>query len=178
MSKFEITAYKHLPASYEPYDVRSAEVAQILARAIQDPDLRLRVDHIGSTSVPGLSGKGVIDLAVTYAEGDLETAKAALDRLGFQHQNGRDPWPEARPMRVAGIAALGAAFRVHAHVIVRDGEEHRQLLGFRNALREDAGLREAYENAKRAILRRGITDSLDYCDAKSEFIASSLAKVL
>ena len=59
------------------------------------------------------------DLAITYAEGGLENARATLDALGFQRQGGRDPWPESRPMRVASITALGATFQIHAHVIPR-----------------------------------------------------------
>ena len=138
----------------------------------------MRVDHIGSTSVPRCCGKGVIDLAITYLEGDLEIAKAALDALGFQRQRGRDPFPETRPMREGSIAALGSTFNIHAHVIVRDGQEHRELLGFRDALGSDPALRSAYETEKRRILDSGTTDSLEYCYAKGDFITRTLETVV
>ena len=138
----------------------------------------MKVEHVGSTSIPGCSGKGVIDLAVTYAEGDLEHAKAALDSLSFQKQAGRDPFPESRPMRIANIRALGDTFRVHAHVVLKNSRDHLDLTEFRDALRRDPALRAAYEQAKQRILSSGVTDSLDYCNLKSEFVVATLAKVL
>jgi GrpB-like predicted nucleotidyltransferase (UPF0157 family) len=169
-----MTPIRILPYASQP---RNPEVAALLIRAIQDQDPRLRVDHVGSTSVPGCHGKGVIDLAVTYLDGDLEAAKSALAALGFQPQTGRDPWPETRPMRVGAVSALGSTFQIHAHVILRGGDEHRELLGFRNALRHDPSLRAAYEAAKERIISSGITDSLDYCYAKGEFVIEALSAI-
>ena len=113
-------------------------------------------------------------MIVTYAEGDLEIAKSALAKLGF-HAQGRDPFPESRPMREGSVGALGSIFRIHAHVIVRDGEEHQRLVGFRDALRNDDRLRLAYGANKQRILASGLNDTLDYCNAKSDFIATTLA---
>ena len=177
LPKLDLRPYEDCPAAFAPYDHRAPAVASLLAQAIQQQDPRLLVDHIGSTSVPGCAGKGNIDLAVTYLEGDLDQAKAALRALGFQPQCGRDPFPESRPMRVATISALDGLFRIHAHVIQRNGPEHLELIGFRDALRRDPELRAAYEQTKAGIIRKGITDSLDYCNAKSAFIAAALAKI-
>lgn len=172
-----IGLYDPSDAVYHDYDPRSPDVAALIAAAVQARQPRLQVDHIGSTAIPGCRGKGIIDLAVTYGAGDLEIAKAALDSLGFQRQGGRDPFPETRPMRVGSVQAFGATYRVHAHVIERDGEEHRGLIRFRDAMRSDAGLREAYESVKQGILARGITDSLEYCYAKEAFITEVLSKL-
>ena len=177
MSAIRIERYEAQPASFREYDSRWAEVAALLIEAIEAQDERVRVEHIGSTSVPGLGGKGVIDLAVTYVGGDLEAAKAALAALGFQPQGGRDPFPESRPMREASVTALGLKLNVHAHVIAREGDEHRQLLGFRDRLRRDADLRGAYEADKQRILASGVTDSLEYCYAKEAFIQSALSAI-
>ena len=176
-NRFEIQAYEDRPAIYAPYDQRAPEIARLLAEAIEREDSRLKVDHIGSTSVPGCSGKGIIDLAVTFAPGELEHAKDALAKLGFQHQTGREPFPESRPMRVAAVSGLGGDFRVHAHVIEREGAEHRELVGFRDALRCDSALRAAYEQQKAGIVGSGVTDSLDYCNLKSEFVVAALARL-
>jgi GrpB-like predicted nucleotidyltransferase (UPF0157 family) len=171
---FELRKYEHGPAIFADYDPRAPEVAQLLIDAIKQRDLRVAVEHIGSTAVPGCRGKGIIDLAVTYNAGDLEPAKAAVDALGFQKQTVRDPWPETRPMRVASAIALGGSFQVHARVIERDGTEHRELIGFRDALRRDTHLLIAYEKTKEEILARGIIDSLDYSRAKNSFITMAL----
>jgi GrpB-like predicted nucleotidyltransferase (UPF0157 family) len=174
---FEVGNYERSAPVFADYDPRAPQVAQILKHAIEQRDPRLVVEHIGSTAVPGCRGKGVIDLVVTYMEGDLESAKAALDALGFQRQSGREPFPETRPMRVAALSALDGSFRIHAHVIERDGLEHRQLIAFRDALRSDTELRRAYEDTKEQIVASGITDSLDYTKAKGSFIAARLPRL-
>ncbi len=149
---FEVRKYESAAAIFADYDPRAPKMAQLLIDAIQHRDRRLAVDHIGSTAVPGCRGKGIIDLAVTYADGDLESAKEALDALGFQKQSGREPFPETRPMRVAAVSAFSGSFQVHAHVIERNGPEHRELVAFRDALRRDSKLRSAYEKTKQQIL--------------------------
>jgi GrpB-like predicted nucleotidyltransferase (UPF0157 family) len=177
MTPFDIGQYQPAAAVCEDYDPRAPQIAQFLIDAIEQRDPRIAVEHIGSTAIPACRGKGVIDLAVTYASGDLEPAKQALDALGFQKQSGRDPWPETRPMGVASVSALGGRFQVHAHVIERDGAEHRELLGFRDALRRDAELLNAYERTKEQILASGITDSLDYSNAKHSFITGIVSRL-
>ena len=137
----------------------------------------MRYEHIGSTAVPGLAGKGVVDLMVLYPPGMLERARAALDALGFQRQSTRDPFPESRPMRIGAMRFDGKTFRLHAHVIASDDEEAATLRGFRDRLRADPKLRDAYVERKRAILASGITDTIDYAYAKSEFIQSTLDSI-
>jgi len=174
MKLFEIGKYRHTAATFADYDPRAPVMAQLLAHAIEQREPRLVVEHIGSTAVPGCRGKGIIDLAVTYTDGDLDPAKSALDALEFQRQSGREPFPETRPMRVAAVSTLRGSFQVHAHLIERNGSEHRELIAFRDLLRRDPELRAAYEKTKEQILASGITDSLDYSKAKSSFITSVL----
>ena len=173
----DVGRYEETPAIFAEYDPRAPQIAQLLKDSIEARELRVIVDHIGSTAVAGCRGKGIIDLAVTYAAGDLELAKAALDALGVQKQTDREPFPETRPMRKAAVSALGGTFRVHAHIIERNAAEHRELIGFRDALRRDPELRIAYEETKEQILASGVTDSLDYSKAKESFIAGHVARL-
>ena len=175
---FQVGKYETAAAIFADYDPRAPQIAQLLKQALEQREPRVVVEHIGSTAVPGCRGKGVIDLAVTYLSGDLEFAKAALHALGFQKQSGREPFPETRPMRVAAVSAIGDRFRVHAHVIERNGAEHRELIAFRDALRGDLNLRIAYEKTKEQILASGITDSLDYSKAKGSFIVATLSQLV
>lgn len=174
--RLRILVYEHLPAAYHPWDAASPRVAAALAELIVCRDARLRVEHIGSSSVPGCGGKGVIDLAVLYPEGLLEAARQAVDGLGFQRQDTRDPWPESRPMRQGAVEFEGRVFRIHAHVIAAASDEVPQLLHFRDRLRADDALRADYEAAKRRILERGVSDPIDYSIEKGEFVQSALKK--
>ena len=139
---------------------------RILCDAIQTIALELQVEDVGSTSVPGCGGKGIVDLAVLYPDSFLARARVILDDLGFQRQGGRDPFPESRPMRVACVEHAGQSFRMHAHVIALGSAEHQELVRFREALRVSPEPRHDYEERKRAILARGIKDSVEYCKAK------------
>jgi GrpB-like predicted nucleotidyltransferase (UPF0157 family) len=53
----------------------------------------ITIDHVGSTAVLGLIGKNVVDLQITADPAEVPAITAALLRLGFARQRGRDPWP-------------------------------------------------------------------------------------
>jgi GrpB-like predicted nucleotidyltransferase (UPF0157 family) len=74
-------------------------------------------------------------------------------------------------MRLGGIRYNGKQYRIHVHVISATSEEAPGLRGFRDALRGDPDLMRSYVDRKRAILAAGIVDSVDYSDAKGEFIS-------
>jgi GrpB-like predicted nucleotidyltransferase (UPF0157 family) len=170
VKQLPILPYCDCPVSIGEWDERAPAVAAELGKLIESAAPFAHVEHIGSTAVPGCAGKGIIDLLVTYPEGALETTKAALAALGFQPQTGRDPFPEERPMRKGAFAFQGAVWRVHAHVVAAASEECGTLRAFRDRLRADPALREAYVAEKRAMVARGISDSLEYCYAKEAFI--------
>src|SRR5262245_50025533 len=93
-----ISRYEELPAACRDYDPRAPLVAARIAAAVNQHLPGVIVEHIGSSSVPGCAGKGVIDLMLLYDDGQLEEAKSLLAALGFQPQSTRDPFPETRPM--------------------------------------------------------------------------------
>jgi GrpB-like predicted nucleotidyltransferase (UPF0157 family) len=173
-SGMRILPYSSRPAEFHPYDSEVVGIVSLLGDAIRSVESQLQVEHVGSTSVPGCGGKGVIDLAVLYPEGLLSRARVVLDDLGFQKQGGPEPFPEERPMRVGCVEHSGHSYWIHAHVIALDSAEHRELVWFRQTLRRDSSLRRKYEERKRAILAMGIRDSLQYCKAKGAFIADVL----
>ncbi len=168
---FGLLPYHPMPAEFRPYDSRAVEPARLLCIAIRSAEPALRVEHVGSTSVPGCGGKGIVDLMVLYPESFLARARIILDGMEFQKQSGPEPFPESRPMRVSCIEHAGRSFRIHAHVIAFDSKEHREMVWFRDALRASSELRGRYEAQKRAILAMGIEDSIEYCKAKGTFIA-------
>ena len=156
------------------YDPEFPELGRLLGDAVQKVEPRLHIEHVGSTSVPDCGGKGTIDLAVLYPTGLLARARDVLDGLGFQKQGGPEPFPEERPMRIGCVKHKRRCYRIHAHVIELDGEEHHELVWFRDLLRRDPVLRRSYEDRKREILALGIDASLEYCKAKGGFVSETL----
>ena len=173
-----IGPYFQSPAACHDYDPHAPAVARRVASTITSRLGTLTVEHIGSTSVPGCAGKGVIDLMVLYPSGQLEDAKQVLANLGFQHQSTRDPFPEERPMRTGSVQYQVNTFRIHAHVLASDSPEVEQLRTFRDRLRTDARLVATYVAQKQEIIASGITDSLAYSEAKGSFVQQALDQQL
>jgi GrpB-like predicted nucleotidyltransferase (UPF0157 family) len=165
-----IGRYTDAPASFHEYDTDAPVVASLLADAITAAEPTLTVEHIGSTAVPGSSGKGILDLMILFPPGHLPQAKRALEQLGFQRQSTRDPFPEDRPMRVGVVIHRDKRYRVHVHVLAADAPEAAELRAFRDRLCAEPEYRAAYEACKRSVLAAGVTDSVAYAEAKGEFI--------
>ncbi len=172
-----IKLYTHSAVEYLPYDPESRRVAGLVAKYITNSNRDLNVEHIGSTAVLGCWGKGIIDLLVGYAPGELSSAQRTLERLGFQHRTAPEPFPESRPMPVGSVEHMGRIYRLHAHVVLRGASEAQELLRFRDLLQQNFELRRAYEAEKRAILARGISAGAEYSRAKGQFIRWALGIV-
>ena len=153
---------------------RTADAALAVAGAVAALEPRLRIEHVGSTAVPDLPGKGIVDLMLVYPEGLLERARTVLDGLGFQRQEFGNPFPEERPMRVGTVTVGGAELKVHVHVICETSPEAAELLRFRDTLRADPDLRRDYVARKRQLIEAGITESPQYAESKGSFIRAVL----
>jgi GrpB-like predicted nucleotidyltransferase (UPF0157 family) len=158
----------HAPACVD-HDPRAAEVARRVAETITARLPMVVVEHIGSTAVPGCSGKGIVDLMVVYPDGQLGAVKEALDHLGFQRQTAGFLHPETRPMRVGTLEYQGHAFPLHVHVLASGSPEVAQLRAFRDRLRADPQLVAAYVARKKKIIAAGVTDPAAYTRMKSLF---------
>jgi GrpB-like predicted nucleotidyltransferase (UPF0157 family) len=77
-------------------------------------------------------------------------------------------------MRTGSVVHDGTTFLLHVHVLAATSPEAEQLRCFRDRLRTDPILVAAYVAAKKAILASGVTDSVDYCIRKGEFVEQAL----
>lgn len=170
IGQYEYLRYDDPSEIFRPYDPRFPEVAARLVELIEGRMPDVRVEHVGSSAIPGCAGKGVIDLLVTYLPGRLVAARDTLDELGFQRQGGPDPFPEERPLRLGSIEHDGETFRIHAHVIAMDDPEAKEQLHFRDTLRADPALVDEYVASKRAALTRDGLDNIAYNEVKAPFI--------
>jgi GrpB-like predicted nucleotidyltransferase (UPF0157 family) len=170
-----ILEYEVQRPKYVEYDPAVIYVAGRVSALIEAAAPWVKVEHIGSTAVPGCAGKGIVDLVALYRVGRLAATRKAIDALGFQPQRVGHTFPEDRPMRVGAIEHDGRVYRLHVHIVAEDREEVVQLRHFRDALREDSALRDDYEAKKRAILQAGQSEPVGYTQAKGEFISAVLA---
>jgi GrpB-like predicted nucleotidyltransferase (UPF0157 family) len=72
---------------------------------------------------------------------------------------------------------MGRPYRVHLHIVPTSSRDVRELRGFRDALQADEQLRREYEKLKRDIVARGLTDAVDFTEAKQSFIVATLRRL-
>ena len=164
-----IGPYERLAAEVHEWDPRTVEVAARIADLVRERRPDLTVEHIGSTSVPGLPGKGIVDLSIETEPADIPGVVSMLYDLGFQPQPGPDPWPPTRPMPVGSLDLDGKRYRIHLHVQPNGGDFPRDI-AFRDALRSDPELRRQYEGLKRGITDAGPVEGLRYTHSKTAWI--------
>jgi 5-(carboxyamino)imidazole ribonucleotide synthase len=165
-----IGPYTRLPATVEPWDPRALEVAAAVTELIHERRPDLVVEHIGSTAVPGLPGKGIVDLSIATTPDDVPAVADLLRELGFGPQPGPDPWPPSRPMLVGSLVRDGTTFRIHCHVLP-DTEQLRRDVAFRDALLADPSLVEGYAMLKTGIVEDGPIEPHQYTYRKQAWIA-------
>ena len=164
-----IGPYERLSAEVHEWDPRTVEVAARIAELVRERRPDLTVEHIGSTAVPGLPGKGIVDLSIETSPENIPGIVAMLYDLGFGPQPGPDPWPPTRPMPVGSLELDGTLYRIHLHVQPQGGDFARDI-AFRDALRNDPELRNQYEGLKRGITSGGAVEGLRYTHSKTSWI--------
>ncbi len=168
-----IGPYERGTVSVTAWDPRALDVAGTVIGLIRERRPDLLIEHIGSTAVPGLPGKGIVDIAIWTTPDDIDAVAATLTKLGFGPQPGPDPWPPTRPMLVGSMRIDDASFRLHVHV-VPDREELDRDVAFRDALRADPELSRAYAELKTGIVAGGMIEGHEYTYQKTTWIADVL----
>jgi len=136
-----------------------------LAEALRDH--AIGIEHIGSTSVPGLAAKPIIDIVV--AVDDITAEEDYLPQLLSAGYVLRVREPGHRLVRTPELD-------VHVHIYGKGDPAVTNYLLLRDRLRADAGDRELYARTKRELIAQGFDDMNAYSDAKSEVIAEILAR--
>jgi GrpB-like predicted nucleotidyltransferase (UPF0157 family) len=166
----EIVAYDaSWPAAFEAEAARLRSALALIA---------LRIDHNGSTAVPGLAAKPVIDIQVSVASlVPLSAYGDPLRALGYTHL----PHPDDAFCPFFHRPA-GWPHTHHVHVVEHGGAEERRTLAFRDYLRAHADAAREYEALKRALASQYAADDADareaYARAKTEFVEGIIARAL
>ena len=135
---------------------------------------RASIEHVGSTSVPGLAAKPVIDILIGASSlVEIEAQIAPLAALGFtyfpQHER-------VLPQRRYFARAAAAEPAVHLHAVVKGSAFWAQHRAFRDALRRQPRLAMEYAALKRRLAQQFANDREAYTDAKAPFIQAVLAR--
>jgi GrpB-like predicted nucleotidyltransferase (UPF0157 family) len=155
----------------ELWPVRYAQLRDQLARAIGE--IAVDIQHVGSSSVPGLAAKPTIDIAIGVRT--MDEGRRADDALrALSYAKGVENFPD---WRYYDREEHARGENVHLHMVPFGGDRWNRYLLFRDHLRANCDVAAAYEKLKRELAAEFGRDRLSYVEAKTEFIDAVLSRV-
>lgn len=164
-----------------PYDPSWPTLFEAEAAGLREAmgSLALRIDHVGSTAVPGLAAKPVIDIQVSVASlANMSPYSEALSQLGYSHVP-LGPFDLVYPLFQKPVAWPSTH---HVHLCVRGSEQERAHLAFRDYLRAHPEVAAEYVDLKRSLAAVHDGETLEsrerYSLSKTELVTSVLERAL
>jgi GrpB-like predicted nucleotidyltransferase (UPF0157 family) len=163
-----------VPAEVVDYDPRwplwFAEIRAHLTPYLTDvPHV---CEHVGSTAVPGLAAKPIIDIDIVVPSPSLVApAISRLEAAGYRHEG-----DQGIPGREAFALPPDAVHYHHLYVVVEGNKAHRDHVVLRDHLRADAADRERYAARKRELAHLLTTDRTAYVDGKGALVEELIAR--
>lgn len=155
----------------EPYDAAWATSFEE-QRAVLEEVLGVPVHHIGSTAVPGLPAKPIVDM-LAIVEDPASVRVAVVEGIGWVHA----PEPGDEETRKLSFCHPNTEYRTHhLHVVERGSDGWRDWLLFRDYLREHPDEVERYAALKRDLAARDDTDRPRYRSGKAPLIAELMLR--
>jgi GrpB-like predicted nucleotidyltransferase (UPF0157 family) len=156
-------------ADYDPEWPSLFRVEQARIRSVLG-EHALLVEHVGSTSVPGLPAKPRIDIVLTVVDSAAEASYVpALEKAGYVLRVREPEWHEHR-------CFIGPDIDANLHVFSDGCLEVDRMLGFRDHLRGDVDDRARYEQTKRSLASQRWKYTQHYADAKSDVVEQILVR--
>jgi len=158
-------------AEYDPawpglFEREASRIRSLLGERV------LLLEHVGSTSVPGLAAKPIIDILLGVADPADEAGYAPkLEAAGYVLRIREPDWHEHRLLK-------GPDTDVNLHVFAADSPEVERMLAFRDRLRTHEDDRDRYLRTKRELAARHWVYVQDYADAKGALVEAIVAQAL
>lgn len=159
-----------------PYDSKAPEIFEEIRRFIYNmiPN-QIEVEHIGSTAVPGLGGKGIIDILIITKKEYMQRIVEILESKGYKF----DPQAGTPTERlfVSGLyKRCGKELHVHIHITFSGSKEHRDKLFFRDYLRKYPHEAQRYYKLKKQLSKEAGSDRSKYTELKTSYINEVLER--
>lgn len=167
MSADEVVLSAYSPLWPAVFDLERRRLLEIFNDAVA-------VEHIGSTAVPGLGAKPIID--VMLGAPDLALVEARLPALEMEGYRYVPEFERAMPERRYFTKLDRPPGKFHLHAVALDSPFWARHLAFRDALRADGSLARKYWRLKQHLAARHRDDREAYSNAKGDFIRTALAK--
>lgn len=138
-------------------------------------DWILKIEHVGSTSVPGLAGKPIldIDIVISSMEDFPEVKKRLIERLNYLHVGNQGV--EGREVFERPYQDEFMTYQLY--VCTQDSPPHRYHMEFRDYLRSHPAAVQGYAQLKRALAAKYSNDLMAYFHEKSQFVENILQEI-
>ena len=140
-------------------------------------DLVLRIEHVGSTAVPGMVAKPIIDLDLVIEETIFNQIRIKLEQLGYIHQ-GDLGIEEREAFKLLNEGLKQSLPPHHLYVCKEDSIELKRHIALREFLKRNSKERKEYSEIKRKLYKKFKDDKESYIEGKDSIIKGILSKVL
>ncbi len=134
-----------------------------------------KIEHVGSTAVPGLGGKGIIDILISVSESSLLHVKELLGQIGYAF-NPSFSTQERLYFTIDLPDSIEGRRRYHVHLTFRGSDDERFLIQFRDYLRSNPDKAREYEELKKRAVALAKGQGEIYRDIKDPFIKKALSQ--
>jgi len=135
-----------------------------------------KIEHVGSTAIPNLGGKGILDIIVGVSKPKFGEAKRKLEKAGYEFRE-KASYPERLFFRI-DCPYKSRKRRVHIHLTRFNGQDWKEMIGFRDYLLKHPEAVEQYVKIKQLGVKKALGDGKIYRKHKENFIENILREVL
>lgn len=168
MRRDELRLLPHDPAWGADFLAESGRIAQ----ALDDPSAR--IEHVGSTAIPTVHAKPILDIAILCGEKGLEPVARALRLLGYDY---RGQYDDTEVGHYYAVLDKGNVRLCQAHIFTEATAGWHSNLRFRDVLRRDVELAREYDHYKLGLAKVAANKS-EYAELKSRWVDDLILKVL
>ena len=156
---------------YEKNKIEYKKIESLLKEKLGE---NIEVSHVGSTAIPDMCGKNIIDILVgANSEDEFIRFRQIIEEIGYiASQNSKTEIYQFFASRV-GETSSGDS---HIHLVVKNTERYREFLILRNYLLENRDEVYAYVQCKKKLIEKGITDRKQYRETKSLYVSQLIKR--
>ncbi len=166
MNRNKLCLLPHDPAWKDDFLAEKHRIAAVLQ------DSSVQIEHVGSTSIPSVHAKPILDLAILCSERGIEPVAEALTALGYEYRG----LSAEQSGHYYAVREQNNVRFCQAHIYLKPVGDWRSKLIFRNTLREHLDLAHEYDDYKRS-LAKVVTNKSKYASIKTQWIDTFILKV-
>lgn len=159
--------------TFEEYDEQYPFVFAEIVAAIHSVLPQARVEHVGSTAVPGLGGRRTLDIVIPATREQHDEMVAKLLSIGFIVS----PLKHMQPMLTGLIQHGGKEYPILLYVMPEESEIFRGWLAFRSYMQQHPEEIQHYVEVKKKAIAEGKTDGWSYQQAKSPYLEGLIKRM-